>query len=177
MKADTITAISAAAIALCALIVSVIQGCHQIRHDQLTVQPYLNIDARGVYQNLPSDLGAYTFEYVISNDGLGPARIEKITYVDTLTGAEYSDPRLFVRQKQIDFKSLSMWGYTGEVFLKEGDSLPLFRLQNHYLKDVGGHEEQVKQVEEIKKAFQTTKIIIDYESLLEETKQATWKPG
>ena len=64
MRADTVTAISAAVIALCALIVSTIQGYHSIRHDRLTIQPFLNINARGVYQNLPSDLPMQDFASV-----------------------------------------------------------------------------------------------------------------
>jgi hypothetical protein len=67
MDAETITAIGAAVIVLAALIVSVVEGTQNRKHNRLSVRPCLRIDY-STYTGSPVEVSA-------SNNGTGPAVI------------------------------------------------------------------------------------------------------
>jgi len=75
MNADdwsVITGISSAVIALCALGLSIWQGCLARTHNRLSVRPHLT-----TWTHSDADKGFYVVELI--NNGIGPAIIEEFT--------------------------------------------------------------------------------------------------
>lgn len=158
---DTIVAICAAFIALCALGISVWQGIETRRHNKLSVSPYLSI--RVVISKQAPYMGIQ-----IDNNGVGPAVIKKCivfidgepTQVDSYESWEKAGNAARIFDKKVSFLTLPQ----GTV-LKEGQSIPFIA----YPKE--------NQTEESIKIFQERlshlRVKIIYESIYKEEFEVT----
>jgi len=163
-------------VSLCALTVSVLTTYQSMRHDRLMLLPQIVIEANGVDVELPADLSEFKFSYIMKNSGIGPARIKKIEYLDLTSGVIYKDPRLFFRQMGIEYKFLFGCIYDDEI-VKDGDTSVVFKIDNNYLAEQP-IAEQKAAVQKIQNIFRHTKIIVEYESLLnKDAMTADWHPN
>lgn len=131
MKAESITAIMSTVIAAAALFVAIWSGFQTREHDELSVQPILNIH----FQNSPES------EYsglMVSNVGLGPALIgEVVVEVDnkTMPDLGYGGLKTAISNMGIDNNWVVISKLGSGLVIPAGSEIPLIAVSKRLYDD------------------------------------------
>jgi len=156
LKPDTITAIAACLIALCALVVSILQVSLGREHDRLSVKP--------VFEVTEVSLENGEVGYILENNGLGPGIVRKF---EVLFGPKtYELPtkqseeilKQAVGLSDISTK-VTVYTFVGRI-IKSGERIPIISSNRSLLSDA--------ELEKYQSVLDHLSFNIEYESMYKE---------
>ena len=162
MKPETIIAIASTVIAGAALVVAVWSGNQTRTHNELSVEPVVNIE----FTNHPDE------EYsglVITNVGLGPAIIISLSV--SLDNREmpdlgYGGIKTALSQLKIDNDWVTISKLNAGAVIKEGETVPLIAVSQKYYNDY------INRILAIKNKINLT---VTYQSMYQIEKSASYE--
>lgn len=161
MKAESITAIMSTVIAAAALFIALWSGFQTREHDELSVQPILNIH----FQNSPeSDYSGL----MVSNVGLGPALIDEVVVEfdnKTMPDLGYSGLKAAISNMGIDNDWVVISKLGSDLVIPAGSEIPLIAVPKRF------YDDRFRSLLMIKKRV---RIITRYHSMYEHEKVARY---
>ncbi len=137
-------------------------------HDELSVTPHLDVYASNVLETpallLPGS-GNLDISLVLENNGIGPAIVDSISLVDSVSGNKFRSTEEWLNANSIEYSFLQLSTPSRGQYIKEGRRYDLLRVVNvaDYNQRPAAERQQI--VSSIHNALAKLQLAVEYHSM------------